>query len=134
METTRELYQAAKVASGAKSDYSFAQTLGVTRSAVSLYANGKATFNDDHAAQVARILGRDEGEVMALCAAERAKDADNRSRWLRVAALLAAAVLPPAAGATVDNNTPTSSFTRNTLCQLWEVRRRLFGDRGLRLA
>lgn len=121
METTRELYQQAKAAAGAKSDYAFAQTLGVTRSAVSLYANGKATFNDDHAAVIAGILRRDEGEIMAICAAERAKDANSRSRWLRVAALLAASVLPPAAGATSHNIT---AFSESNQSDTWHYVKR----------
>lgn len=134
METTRELYQAAKAASGATSDYAFAQVLGVTRSTCSHYANGKSTFDDTHAARIAGILGREPGEVMALCQAERAKDANNRARWLRVAALLAAVVSPPAPGGQLDNNAGQSSFMRATVCQLWEVRRRLFPAQGFRLA
>lgn len=106
METTKQLYQAAKAASGAKSDYEFAKVLGVTRAAVSKYVNGKSTFDDAHAATIAGILDREPGEVAALCAAERSKDAKTRSMWLRVAAVLAAIGLPPAHGAGFDHNTP----------------------------
>jgi DNA-binding transcriptional regulator YdaS (Cro superfamily) len=109
MQTTRELYQAAKAAAGVKSDYAFAQVLGVTRSACSQYANGKSTFDDVHAAMIAGILGREPGEVMALCAAERAKDTKSRARWLHVAALLAAIGLPPAHGGQLDNNGPKAA-------------------------
>jgi hypothetical protein len=115
METTKQLYEQAKAAAGAKSDYAFAKQLGVTRSAVSYYANGKSTFDDTHAAMIAEILHREPGEIMALCAAERAKDANNRSRWLRVAALLAAAVLPPAAGAAAHNNGQFSSTNQDSI-------------------
>lgn len=134
METTRELYQAAKVASGAKSDYAFATVLGVTRSTCSHYANGKCTFNDDHAAKIAAILGREPVEVMALCQAERAKDAINRGRWLRAAALLAAVVSTPTPGGQVDNNAGQGSFMRATVCQLWELRRKWMPARALVLA
>jgi hypothetical protein len=88
---------------------------------------------------IAGILGREPGEVMALCAAERSKDEGNRSRWLRVAALLAAAVLPPAAGAgQLDNNQSTGGFSpfhsANYAKYRRAIRRALFGDPGYRLA
>ncbi len=70
---------------------------------------------------------------MALCQAERAKNTSNRARWLRVAALLAASVLPPAHGATFDNNAPSASFSASTLPIMRSIRRFLFGD-WLRLA
>lgn len=109
MRTTIELLDAAKAASGCESDYAIGQRLGISRQVISSWRQGKATFNDDHAALIAGILGREPGEVMALCQAERAKSETARSRWLRVAALLAAIVAPPAAGGvspapTLDNN------------------------------
>lgn len=104
MTTTIELLDAAKVAAGCTSDYQLAKRMGLTVQTISTWRRGKSTFDDTNAAKIAAILGREPCEVMALCAAERSKDAGNRARWLRAAALLAAAVLPPAAGASVDNN------------------------------
>lgn len=104
MTNTVELLDAAKVAAGCGTDYQFAKRFQINLATVSGWRTGKRTLDDDHAAMIAGILGREPVEVMALCQAERAKDAVNRGRWLRAAALLAAAVLPPAAGASVDNN------------------------------
>lgn len=87
---------------------------------------------------IAEILGREPGEVMAICAAERAKDAGNRARWLRVAALLAASVLPPAAGA-ASHNTSHNFQLNQDIIGIMSTRLRtlfsafLFGD-WLRLA
>jgi hypothetical protein len=103
MDTTTALLDQAKRAASIESDYAFGQRFGVSRQVVSSWRQKKATFNDTHAALIAEILHREPGEIMALCAAERAKDEGNRSRWLRVAALLAAAVLPPSASAGAHN-------------------------------
>lgn len=102
--TTTTLLDAAKAASGCTTDYQFAKKFGLLLATVSRWRTGKGTFDDDHAAMIAEILGREPGEVMALCAAERAKTEAGRSRWLRVAALLAATVIPPTAGATMDTS------------------------------
>jgi hypothetical protein len=68
---------------------------------------------------------------MALCAAERSKDAANKSRWLRVAALLAAVVIPPAAGAAVDNNAPQNVISRVLNANYRKYRRAVFRSLGL---
>lgn len=134
MTTTIELLDAAKRATNCESDYAFGQRFGVSRQVVSSWRQKKATFNDDHAAMVAGILGREPGEVMALCAAERAKDANNRARWLRVAALLSAAVLPPAAGATTHNNSHNSQSNQDIIGIMSTVLRRFLFVDWLRLA
>lgn len=99
METTIQLYQRAKEAARCETDYAFAKKFGISRQVVSRWTNGLAGFDDEHAAIIAEILQRDPGEVMALCHAQRAKDEKSRGRWLRVAALVAASMIPPAAGA-----------------------------------
>lgn len=104
MTNTTSLLDAAKVASGCETDYQFAKKHKLHLQTVSGWRTGKRTFDDDAAAMIAEILGREPGEVMALCAAERAKTEAGRSRWLRVAALLAATVIPPTAGATMDTS------------------------------
>jgi len=105
MQTTIELMDQAKAAAGIGSDYALAKLLGVSRAAVSQWRNGKGTMDDEAAAQVAALLQVEPGYVMACAQAERAKSEKARGRWARVAALLLAAGLPPAAGAanlTVD--------------------------------
>lgn len=134
MTTTIELLDQAKIASGCASDYQFQKRFGIKQSTISMWRTGNRSLDDSHAALFAGILGREPVELMAICAAERAKDAGNRARWLRVAALVAAAVLPPQAGAAVDNNTGGGSIMRATVCQLWAIRRRMFGAPGLTLA
>ena len=103
MTTTIELLDAAKRATGCTSDYQFGKRFGIKQATMSGWRTGNRHFDDSHAAMIAEILDREPGEVMAICAAERAKDDKSRSRWLRVAALLAASVLPPAAGAASHN-------------------------------
>jgi hypothetical protein len=84
---------------------------------------------------IAGILHREPGEIMALCAAERAKDEGNRSRWLRVAALLAAVVIPPSASAGSHNQTPFSVQNQSSIgIMSTRLRRIIFGDLGFRLA
>jgi hypothetical protein len=133
MTTTIELLDAAKQAAGCETDYQFGKKYSIAQSTLSNWRTGNRNLDDDHAAMFARILHRDEGEMLALCAAIRTKDAGNRARWLRVAALLAASVLPPAHGAQFDNNAPSASFSASTLPIMRSIRRFLFGD-WLRLA
>lgn len=138
METTKQFYERAKAVAGAKSDYEFAKTLGLTRAAVSKYVTGKSSFDDEVAEQIAGILGLEPGYVMACAHAERSKDTTNRARWLRVAALLAAAVIPPAAGAASHN---AAGFSESNQPVNWHyvnlrqrIIRRLFGSPGFALA
>jgi hypothetical protein len=98
------------------------------------WRTGRRSLDDDHAAMIAGILHREPGEVMALCAAERAKEPNNRARWLRVAALLAAAVMPPAAGATSHNSGSDGGGIGIMSTRLRRFIRRLVGAPGFRLA
>ena len=138
MTTTIELLDAAKRTAGCETDYSFAKRFGLTVQTISTWRRGKSTFDDTHAAMIAGILGREPGEVMAICAAERAKDPSNRNRWLRVAALLAASVLPPAAGAASHNTSHNFQSNQDSIGIMstrlrYMLRAFLFGD-WLRLA
>lgn len=132
MTTTIELLDAAKQAAGCTSDYQLAKKMGLTVQTISTWRRGKGTFDDSNAAKIAEILHREPGEIMALCQAERAKDTANRGRWLRVAALLAAAVLPPAAGAAFDNNPDSARIMRSQNANYAKYRRAirhfLFGN------
>lgn len=118
METTQQLYERAKVASGCATDYQFHKRFGVLTQTVSRWSHGKSSFDDDSAGLIAGILGVEPGYVMACANAERAKSAKSRASWARVAALLAAVVSTPTPGGQVDNNAGQSSFMRATVCQL----------------
>lgn len=128
MGNTIKLLDLAKAATGCATDYQLAKHLDWKIGTVSMYRTGKRNFDDDAAAKIAEILGREPGEVMALCAAERAKTEAGRSRWLRVAALLAAAVMPPAAGAAVDNNGVSGSIIGTRNANYRKLARFLFGE------
>lgn len=99
METTIDLLDRAKKASGCETDYAFAKRHGLRQSSVSNYRNGKHHFDDATAELVAGILDMEPGYVIACCNAERQKDDAGKRRWARIAALLLASTLPPAAGA-----------------------------------
>lgn len=107
METTIGLLDRAKKAAGCESDYAFAKKYGLRTNTMSQYRTGKHQFDDSTAELVAGILGLEPGYVIACCQAQRQKDEAGKARWARIAAILAVAALPPAAGAsqgsTVNN-------------------------------
>lgn len=137
MTTTIEILDAAKRATGCETDYQFMKRFSIKQSTMSNWRTGNRSLDDRHAAMMAEILGREPGEVMALCAAERAKDTKSRARWLHVAALLATIGLPPAHGGQFDHNGPqpakNNAQTDNYAHWRDALARFLFGD-WLRLA
>jgi hypothetical protein len=141
MTTTIELIDQAKKIAGCESDYSFAKKFGFPIQTVSNWRHGR-TFDDAAAEVIAEILHREPGELMAISQAQRAKDDKSRARWLRVAALLAAAVLPPAAsggiGTTSYNNAPYVVVNADLIgimsTRLRRFIRRLVSAPGYRLA
>lgn len=114
METTIQLYNRAKNAAGAKSDYEFAKRLGITRASVSKYVTGKATFDDERAGLIAQILEVDPGYVMACCHAERSKSEKMKGTWARIAAIMLAAAVPPSASASGELGTFSASTSHNS--------------------
>jgi len=82
MKTTIEWLDAVKAALDLPSDYAAAKVLGVTRSTVSAYRNGKSTFDEDTCFRVAEILGVRAFEVVAATHAERARDDRHRDFWM----------------------------------------------------
>ena len=66
MTTTIELFDAAKLASGCATDYQFGKRYSIKQSTMSNWRTGNRNLDDDHAALFARILGRDEGELLAI--------------------------------------------------------------------
>ncbi|KWE44593.1 hypothetical protein WL76_30890 [Burkholderia ubonensis] len=82
MKTTVQLLDDVKVKMDLPSDYAAAKALGVTRSAVSQWRNGKATFDDDTCLLVAEILDLDPFDVLAYINIERSRDEGRRARWV----------------------------------------------------
>lgn len=69
----------------AKNDSDIARRLKVTRAAVSDWRNGRRAPEDDAAIELAHLLGKPEGEILAECAAARAKNPTTRAAWERIA-------------------------------------------------
>ena len=115
MKTTCKFLDAVKARRGLASDYALAPVLGVTRSAVSRYRQGKDFFSDSAAIRCAELLEIDPAVVIACVHAERAKAAPEKALWESIAERLggaAAALLlgfaavsapPPAAAAAPYN-------------------------------
>ncbi|PRG56869.1 helix-turn-helix transcriptional regulator [Burkholderia gladioli] len=82
MRTTIEWLDAVKAKLDLPSDYAAAKVLGVTRSTVSAYRNGKSTFDEDTCFRVAEILDVRAFEVVAATHAERARDDRHRAFWM----------------------------------------------------
>lgn len=68
-----------------KNDADIARRLDVARATVSRWRAGEKAPEDDQAIALAQMLGKAEGEVLAECAAARAKSAGARMAWERVA-------------------------------------------------
>lgn len=81
MKTTVDFLDELKARNGGASDYAIAKILGVTRSAVSNYRNGKSHFDDLTAARVAKLLEIDPALVVMAVHAERAKKPEERALW-----------------------------------------------------
>jgi transcriptional regulator with XRE-family HTH domain len=81
---TLEYLQAVKTRLGISSDYALAMRLGITRSAVSKFQQGKGIFGDDVALTVAQILDLNPLVVIAQANAERSNTPEMRDRWMGV--------------------------------------------------
>lgn len=77
----------------AKNDSDIARKIGATRSAVSSWRTGRRAPDDDEAVQLAILLGKEPGELLAECGAARAKSQTTRAAWEKVAARMAGATL-----------------------------------------
>lgn len=85
---TNELLDQVKARYGLHSDYSLSAKLGLTRSVVSAYRNGKRMLGDDAALKVAELLDLDPGYVLACMEAERSHSAAAKAAWERLADLV----------------------------------------------
>lgn len=75
----------------AKNDSDIARKLDVSRAAVSRWRKELDAPAEDTAARLADLLGKPE--IMAECAAARAKTPEGRRMWERLAKIAAAAVV-----------------------------------------
>ena len=121
------LIDRAKSRAGIESDYRLAKVLGITQASVSTWRMGKSLPNEKVIQQLAALSGDDADLIAAQIQAERSKDPEAKSLWLRVAARMAggastailsllisivliAGFAPPAwaieARASISNNSP----------------------------
>lgn len=91
MKPIRMYLDEAKARGLARNDSDIARQLGVTPQAVSKWKKGDDAPAEDTAARLSELLGKPE--VMAECAAARAKTPEGRKAWERLARIAAAAVI-----------------------------------------
>lgn len=91
MKPIRIYLDEAKERGIAKNDSDIARQLEVTPQAVSKWRKGDDAPAEDTAARLAELLNKPE--VMAECAAARAKTPEGRRMWERLAKIAAAAVV-----------------------------------------
>lgn len=95
-ETTKWLDKA-KEKMGGISDYALAPKLGLSRSQISNYRNGRDFLSDDAAMKLAELLEIDPTQIIASAHAERAKSEPARAFWMqwaeRLGGVTAAAVI-----------------------------------------
>lgn len=115
MQSLNSLLDAVRDRAG--SDRKAAPMIGVQQQTVSAYRRGHAFPDDDKARRIAELLQLDPAYVAAVIHAERAKNAETRAMWGRVAekfkdaAVVAALALgaasfgmPPPAQAGISHN------------------------------
>lgn len=86
--TTNEFLDQVKARYGLKSDYALAGKLGLTRSMVSAYRNGKRMLGEEVAVKVADLLELPPGYVLACIEAERSHVPAIRKAWEDLADLV----------------------------------------------
>lgn len=126
MNTTVEFLDAVKAKTGLPSDYAIAPVLGVTRSAVSKYRNGKDFLGEETALRVAHILDLEPAAVLAAIQAEKAKTDEGKAAWKLIyeklggiaASVAMAAILFP------GSPTPASAATKELSNSVYYVKSR----------
>lgn len=81
MKTTTQYLDAVKVIRGISSDRELSRNLGWNRSTISAYREGRSHLNNEHALQLAEILGRNPLELIGAAEAERAKTEEKKVYW-----------------------------------------------------
>lgn len=77
----------------ARSDADVSRLLGVSRTAICYWQDGRSAPNAEQALRLAELLKIDAGEILAECEAARAKTPEARKAWERVAARMAGATM-----------------------------------------
>lgn len=90
---TLQYIDALKKKLGISSDYAIAKALNVPRATVSNYRTGRSAFEARIALRVAELLEIDAGRVLVDMEIERARDAQTRTLWKRIASKVAAGVV-----------------------------------------
>lgn len=68
-----------------KNDAELSRRLDISRATVSKWRSGDRAPDDDEAVALAQLLGKPDGELLAECAAARAKNPTTRAAWERLA-------------------------------------------------
>jgi len=89
MSHTRDMIDRLKALRGVDSDYAIAEALGITRAAISSYRRGISHADDRIAVLLADAVGEDRLKTIARINADRAKKAEERAFWKRIAAAAA---------------------------------------------
>lgn len=91
MKTTADFLDALRAKLNLPSDGRLADHLGLHRQYMSEYRTQKTTFNDEMAMKIADILEIDPVYVVACMHAQRAKRAEEKTLWERIASMTVAA-------------------------------------------
>ena len=118
MKSTVEFLNEAKARLDVRHDIELAARLGVTKQSISMLRNGESYFGDEAARRVAEIIGIDPAYGIVCAYAERARDAQIKSVWLRLAESFAtfAATAVIGAGA-MPTPSESSEFNQSTIAR-----------------
>ena len=85
MNHTVELIERFKEKKGFDTDYKAAKALGIRQSTITNYRKNNRSMEDELGMKIAKELGIDEGEVLAMLAADRATKPVIKKAWEEVA-------------------------------------------------
>lgn len=83
MNTTQQLLEQVKQATGAQTDYALGKRLGWGHSKVSNYRCGRSQMDVDACFVVAEVLGKDPAAIIAAVEADRATKPEAREAWIQ---------------------------------------------------
>ena len=90
----------------------------MTKQNISMLRNGESYFGDETARRVAEIIGIDPAYVIACANAERARDPQIKSVWLRMAGSFAAVAAIAVIGAgAMPTPSEFSEFNQSTIAR-----------------
>lgn len=92
MKTIRSYIDEAVRTGTVKNAAEISVILNVSEATVSRWKSGDRVPTDDEAIELAKLLGKDAGELLAECGAARAKTPATRQAWERIAARMAVTI------------------------------------------